>query len=191
MDYYGMLPNIKAHSVMVALVAKKLVDELACHRETRQWLPDKDFVVSAALLHDIAKTPCLADDCDHAEVGGEICRDHSFVDIAEVVEEHVILKSHDPTRYQRGNFLAKDLVYYADKRVLHEEVVSLDGRLNYIIERYGNNDERIHELIRLNFAKCISLEEYLFSFISYSPDFLPQKVQNPGNGIFTPQIFSD
>ncbi|MDH4317541.1 MAG: HDIG domain-containing protein [Desulfobulbaceae bacterium] len=191
MDRYGMLPNIREHSVMVALVAWKLVEELELHTVARPYLPDKKLVVTAALLHDIAKTHCLADDCDHAEVGGEILRDHGFDELAEIAEEHVVLKSHDSTRYQRGCFWAKDIVYYADKRVLHEKVVSLDDRLVYIVERYGRRDERLHELIRRNFAKCVSLEEFLFSFISYSPDFLSQKIRNPGNGVSFSSLFDD
>jgi len=132
--------------------------------------------VAGALLHDIAKTPCLADGCDHAEAGAEICRLHGYPGIARIVAEHVILQGHDPQRYRRGLFTAVEVVYYADKRVRHEEIVSLNERLDYILEHYGGNDFLLHELIRKNFARCVELERHLFSFLPFVPEQLADTV---------------
>ena len=43
-------------------------------------------------------------------------------------------------RRRRGIFTAREIIYYADKRVRHEEIVSLDDRLEYILEHYGLGD---------------------------------------------------
>ena len=135
--------------------------------------PPRDLVITGALLHDIAKTQCIEDFCDHAQIGRDICIDLGYPEIGEIVREHVILASFPVERYEKGTFLAKEVVYYADKRVLHDRVVSLDARLDYIIERYGNNDSARHALIRKNFRRCQELETFLFAHIPYAPEELP------------------
>ena len=49
--------------------------------------------------------------------------------------------------------LAKEIVYYADKRVKHDEIVDLDMRLEYILDRYGLGDPRRHRAIENNFRQ--------------------------------------
>lgn len=165
-----MLDNIRAHSLMVARVACVLLQELSDSPKTKEVLASKELVLSGALLHDIAKTPCLESRCDHAKHGRDICLELGYPEVAEVVREHVILADFSLKRYNTGIFLAKELVYYADKRVRHDEIVSLDERLEYILEHYGNNDPKRHSFIRENFTKCQQLEESLFSFLMISTD---------------------
>lgn len=176
MEQYKMLPNIRRHSIVVARVAWWLIDALQHSDLLSAPAPDQGLSVAGALLHDIAKTPCLAAGCDHAEVGAEICRQHGYPGIARIVAEHVVLQGHDPQRYRRGVFTAREVVYYADKRVRHEEIVSLDERLDYILEHYGRNDFLLHELIRKNFVSCVELERYLFSFLPFVPEQLADTV---------------
>ena len=175
MEQYRMLPNIRRHSLVVARIADLLVTSLQ-DRINGQPLPDRQLCISGALLHDIAKTPCLDGSCDHAIAGAEICHQHGYPEIAAIVEEHVILKDHDPDRYRDGVFTAREIVYYADKRVRHDEIVNLNERLDYIIKYYGNSDAKRHELIRTNFNQCVQLEALLFSFLDFSPDQLACKV---------------
>ena len=54
-------------------------------------------------------------------------------EIAPIVGEHVRLKNY----HLNGAFSEKEVVYYADKRVKHDRVVTLKERQDYIIERYG------------------------------------------------------
>ena len=175
MEQYNMLPNIRRHSLVVAHITDLLVTGLQ-DGVNAQRLPNRQLCISGALLHDIAKTPCLDGSCDHASAGAEICLQHGYPEIAAIVEEHVILKDHNPDRYQSGWFTARELVYYADKRVRHDEIVNLDERLDYIIEHYGNKDARLHELIRANFNQCVQLEAFLFDFLDFSPAQLALKV---------------
>ncbi len=170
-----MLPNIRHHSLVVAriadLLATKLQDTINGHEP-----PERNLCVSGALLHDIAKTPCLDGSCDHARAGAAICLQHGYPEIAAIVEEHVILKDHAPDRYRQGCFTAREIVYYADKRVRHNEIVTLDERLEYIIEHYGKNSDRLHRLIRANFNQCVQLEKYLFRFLDFAPGQLATRV---------------
>jgi putative nucleotidyltransferase with HDIG domain len=169
MEHYAMLPNIRRHSQVVAAVALELADGLGNSI-------GRELVLAGALLHDIAKTPCLKDQCDHAAQGAEICLAHDLTEIAPIVAQHVILKNFDPESYRSGAFSAIEIVYYADKRVRHEEIVTLDERLDYIIEHYGQNDAYIHDLIRQNFSRCRQLEDHLFAHLPFTPDEIKRRV---------------
>jgi uncharacterized protein len=172
MDKFAMLANIREHSIVVAKVADALLSGMI--PETMGGTPPPwDLVISGALLHDIAKTQCLRDFGDHSRVGNTICIDLGYPEIGEIVQEHVILADFPRERLRKGIFLAKEIVHYADKRVLHDQVVSLDTRLDYIIERYGDDNPSRHTLIRENFRRCRELEDFLFAHICYTPEELP------------------
>jgi HD superfamily phosphodiesterase len=176
MDQYGMFDNIRLHSLTVAKVAETVLQGLTERNGEDINLPEKGLVLAGALLHDIAKTICLQQDCLHAQKGRDICLEHGYPAIAEIVCEHVLLREFSVERYAQGNFHAKEIVYYADKRVRHDTIVSLEERLSYILERYGNNDEERVERIRDNFQRCRTLEKYLFSRIHFAPDELAEKI---------------
>ena len=176
MDEYAMLPNIRRHSIMVARVALQLMEGLAQNEIAAPCIPDRTLITAGALLHDIAKTPCLQSGGDHARAGAEICDRLGYPEIARIVEEHVVLRDHDLTRCRQGVFTASEVIYYADKRVRHEEIVSLEIRLEYILERYGAGKPEIERRIRENFACCVQLEDSLFSFLTFSPAELAQLV---------------
>ncbi len=178
MDEYGMLDNIRHHSLVVARIADALIVELL-DDPAGSSRPERALVLAGALLHDIAKTPCLDDNSDHAAAGGDICRKHGYPEVAEIVEQHVILKDHDLDRYNSGRFTAMEIVYYADKRVRHDQVVSLDERLDYIIDHYGNGDPERHRLIRENFKRCRELEQALFRVLPFTADSLEHRVRFP------------
>ena len=174
MEEQGMLANIREHSFVVARVAARLAEELG---KTSRQPPDLQLCISGALLHDIAKTPCLKSGCNHAKAGAELCRSLGFPEIAEIVAAHVILSDFDPARYQQGIFLAQEIVYYADKRVLHDKIVSLPERLDYILEKYSGGDARRQQGIRGNFSKCGELENHLFSFVNFPPKQLAEQAE--------------
>lgn len=176
MEEYRMLPNIRRHSLVVAQVAWLLVDGFR-ENGVQPLVLDQELVVAGALLHDIAKTPCLQTGCDHARAGAEICVRLGYPEIAGIVEEHVLLRDHDDIRRQQGVFTAREIIYYADKRVRHEEIVSLEDRLAYILERYSAGDPEIERRIRENFARCVQLEYSLFRFLSFTPEQLSPLVQ--------------
>jgi len=161
MEQYDMLPNIRHHSFMVARVAEIITSGLirAGHELSLET------VIAGALLHDIGKTACLDSDDDHAVKGFEICMAHNLGPIADIVAEHVILKNFAP----ENGYGEKEIVYYADKRVNHDQVVSLQERLTYILERYGLNNEARRRAIRRNYALCQELEQRMFSSLIFAP----------------------
>lgn len=174
-ERYEMLDNIRDHSIMVARVAGTLSDGLRQSGRATAPLPDPAEVTAGALLHDIAKTMCLQTSCNHAEAGQQICVELGYPEIGEIVAEHVILKTFTADRYTQGLFSAKEIVYYADKRVLHDQVVPLATRLDYILERYGDGNPQREKYIRLNFQRTLDLENFLFRFLDFTPEtVMPQ-----------------
>ena len=161
MAQYEMLPNIREHSIMVGRVAGLIGQGVAASGGDISL----ELTVSAALLHDIAKTATLATDQPHDRLGAEICIRHGLDELADIVAEHVVLQNWEPEQC----CTEKEIVYYADKRVRHHEVVSLDTRLEYILDRYGNGDDWLHERIRENFSRAHRIEEHLFDRLSFAP----------------------
>jgi uncharacterized protein len=161
MEHYHMLPNIKDHSIVVARVAEIITGGLISAGHELSM----DRVIAGALLHDIGKTACLDNDDDHAGKGVEICLTHNLEPIADIVGEHVILKSYSPG----DDFSEIEIVYYADKRVNHDQVVGLDERLAYILERYGLNNVVRCQAIKSNYGLCQDLEKKMFTTLPFGP----------------------
>lgn len=169
MDTYHMLANIRAHSVMVARVAQLIA----------RGLRDAGFDISvelttaASLLHDIGKTASLSSGADHADLGKKICRKHGLSEIGDIVSQHVRLQGFSVN----GSCSEKEIVFYADKRVNHDAVVSLEERLQYLIEAYAQGQEIRVAAIRRNFEICKQVEKKLFSQLDFTPESLPQLVR--------------
>jgi putative nucleotidyltransferase with HDIG domain len=69
MEQYGMLDNIKAHSIMVQKIATIIGQGL---KDTGMDI-SLEKIAAGALLHDIGKTLCLNTGDDHEAKGREIC----------------------------------------------------------------------------------------------------------------------
>ena len=62
-----------------------------------------------------------------------------------------------------------EIVNYADKRVLHDRIVPLSERMEYIVERYGLSAER-RQMLMLLWQKSEALERRLFAGLSVVPE---------------------
>lgn len=169
MEQYGMLDNIKAHSIMVEKIAS-LIGQGLKDAGLRISL---EKITAGALLHDIAKTHCLHRGGDHEAEGREICLQNHLDEIADIVGEHVRLKDHD----LNSPISEKEIVYYADKRVNDDKVVSLEERLSYLIRRYAKNKQHLTPLIKDNFELCKAVEKKLFEKLDFRPEDLARMVK--------------
>ena len=97
-----MLDNIRWHSLVVARLAVTLHAGLLAMQPGRVQA-DMGLVMAGALLHDIAKTPCLAGNCHHAELGAEICLAEGFPEVAYIVGQHVRLDPFESTKIGRAS----------------------------------------------------------------------------------------
>jgi hypothetical protein len=150
-DRFGMLPNIRRHSEMVCRVAVALAD----------WLAGAGVALSrqgvevGALAHDLAKTPCLGTGRLHAQEGEEMLSELGYPELAYLVGCHVTLPPDHPLDETM-------VVNYADKRVTHDRIVSLDDRFHYIIDRYGQGDPQRIARIQVGLDRARRAEGVIF-----------------------------
>lgn len=162
-----MLDHIIDHSIMVSNVA------LCLSLVLKKKFPEINIklVTSAALLHDITKTRSFTTGESHSETGGLLLENLGYPEIGDIIRQHVILDictSDTPVSEQ-------EIVNYADKRVLHDQVVSLRKRLDYIKIRYGTNPE-FKRRIPLMWKNTLALEAKLFKQVAFTPSQLSHKI---------------
>jgi putative nucleotidyltransferase with HDIG domain len=164
MEQYGMLDNIKAHSIMVQKIATIIGQGL---KDTGMDI-SLEKIAAGALLHDVGKTLCLNTGDDHEAKGREICLQNHLEEIADIVGEHVRLKDY----HLDTPVSEKEIVYYADKRVNDHMVVSLEERMRYLIRRYAKNMRHMSQRIMENFQLCKAVEKKLFARLDFQPEDL-------------------
>jgi putative nucleotidyltransferase with HDIG domain len=124
---------------------------------------NRDLVVAAALLHDITKTRSLTTKERHAASGGILLRELGFPRVAEIVEQHVIIQN----MHLEGRLQELEIVYYADKRVMHDKIVTIDERVHDLIRRYATG-EQILSLIIQNKEQALMIERKIAGFMNIS-----------------------
>jgi uncharacterized protein len=164
MDAHAMLPNIREHSFAVMHVAR-FMSEVLTEAGFNLSLP---LVEIGALLHDIGKTACLGTLNNHAEYGAGILEELGYPLVAQVVREHVHL--YDDIVDAR-HVREAELVNYADKRVLHDEVVTLQDRFADLKLRYGRTPAALAR-IKATEIRARELEEKLFASLAITPSEL-------------------
>jgi hypothetical protein len=87
-------------------------------------------------------------------------RELGYPDIAEIVEQHVIIHELNLS----GDIEEREIVYYADKRVMHDTIVTIEERVHDLIQRYGANEE-IRELILKNREQVLAVERKIAGFM--------------------------
>ena len=161
MERYGMLGNIVAHSLEVSRVALFLSAEL----NKRGQKIDLGLVEAASLLHDIAKTECLRTRKDHTQAGYDLLREIGYEKVGEIVAQHVWLNGEEDSI----SLSEEEVVNYADKRVRHDEIVTLEERFRDLKDRYGKDQRSIDYLERME--KTIrKVEGKIFLILKIHPD---------------------
>lgn len=157
-DKYAMLPNIRAHSRAVADVC----DTLAAKANAAGFCVNGPELRAAALLHDIAKTYTVHYRGAHDQLGAAITREETGnFRIAQAVLYHVLWPWTDgPLALHNDPFRLPLLVSYADKRVRHDKLVTLQERFDDLIERYGHTEVQ-RGMIRKNHEQAVELEREL------------------------------
>ncbi|MEK6984447.1 MAG: HD domain-containing protein [Nanoarchaeota archaeon] len=122
--------NIIAHSKAVCEISMKIADLL----EKRGVHVSRDLVMAAALLHDIKKLGLN----DHIIEGCEFIRFLGFPEVASVIKKHGLY--HLEKNEFKPETWEEKIVFYADKRVKHDVIVSVDERFEYIKKRYKKDD---------------------------------------------------
>ncbi len=169
---YGAQPTVVAHSKVVARAAKAIAQALA----KRGAEISVELVFAAALLHDIAK---LEKDGkggwkpqhDHARKGAQILRKEGLPEIALIAERHVA----EPGDSMPQTWEDK-VVFYCDKRVEWDKLVSIEERFAALKRRYGHIAgavERLDAVLPL----VKKVEKTLFEKIGRKPEELEEMMK--------------
>lgn len=156
-----MLDNIRNHSWLVACIATKLAERAA---ETG-FDVDVAACRASGLLHDLAKTWCIQHGGSHAILGASwVVEETRHYGVAQGVILHV----HWPWRLPEGKAICclPIFVIYADKRVRHDQLVTIDERFDDLIKRYGKS-EAARQSIRNSCEQAKQIEASLSTQLNW------------------------
>jgi putative nucleotidyltransferase with HDIG domain len=152
----AMPEHVIRHSLMVSrvsvMIASKMPDSIDMIRIHR-----------AAMLHDISKMDSIRTGSNHAMMGGRLLDQLGCPEIAWIIRQHVRLESMELNEAM--------VVNYADKRVMHDQVVSLSRRFVDLMERYGRDEmkrQRIYEM----YSKALETEKTIIGASGIEPERL-------------------
>ncbi|MUM76206.1 HDIG domain-containing protein [Pseudodesulfovibrio sp. F-1] len=150
---FAMLENVAAHSLVVARVATFL----AVRAREMGMAVDVPTVRASALLHDIAKSYCIRHGGNHSQLGGAwTVALTGNPAIATGVTHHV----YWPFALNLADYFTPLAVIYADKRVRHDTLVSIESRFRDLGDRYGVS-EPIRQRIEITRVQAVELETLL------------------------------
>jgi uncharacterized protein len=158
-----MPEHIKKHSFVVARIAVYL-GRLLNHNSLRLNL---ELLEAGALLHDIAKARTISTGERHEDVGARMLEDWGYALLSAIVKEHVVLD----VSVLHGPITESLLVNYSDKRVKHDQVVSLRDRFSDLINRYAKTEEH-RAWLQEKSNLYILLESKIFEHLVITPDDL-------------------
>lgn len=140
-DKYGMLPNIRQHSLKVAHIASCIAKKA----EKAGFKVNVNAVRAASLLHDLAKTYTIHFGGCHAQIGAAwVVAETGNHALAQGVLFHVFWPWAMPK--EQDIISLPFFIIYADKRVRHDTIVSLEERLTDLKVRYGRTEEIISHM---------------------------------------------
>lgn len=159
-----MLDNVRAHSLLVAKIATRLAERAY----SLGLNVDVAAVRASALLHDIAKTWCLRNGGSHAVLGAAwTAQETGHYEISQGVLLHVGW----PWPLPAGQDICRLAIFvlYADKRVQHDQFVSLSDRYDDILIRYGRT-EGAKMRIQSSREQAAEIEKSLANALKWSVD---------------------
>jgi uncharacterized protein len=160
LETLGTPSHICRHSQMVTEVALFLGRGLNCNSSKL----DLSLVEAAALLHDVGKQQSLERGGDHAILGAQMLEGIVPPAVARIVSEHIWL---EPSQIE-APLTESVLVNYSDKRVKHDQVVSLEERYHDLIARYAKSLPHRQRLLE-KLALYLELEKQIFSHLNVAP----------------------
>lgn len=153
--------HIIKHSEKVALISLFI----GCFLKEVGEKIDFSLLVTGALLHDIKKYESILTGENHALLGYEFMEKMGYKRIGNIIKAHIYLEisSFD------APISEEEIVHYADKRVMHDKIVTLKERFEDLKKRYGKDKQSI---LRLEFLEKLNyrLEKRIFKKLPFTPD---------------------
>ena len=163
---YKVPENIVEHVRQVTKIAVFLARKLS----EKGVDINTEFVERAALLHDLDKMLTLKDIKQHGYVAQKILQDLGYPEVADIVVAH----HAESIAEGRVKTWEQKIVNYADKRVAHTTVVTIDQRIDDFIKRYPQVSrdymERMRTLVK-------GIETDIFAYLDFTPDQLVERMQ--------------
>ncbi|MFH0875385.1 MAG: HDIG domain-containing metalloprotein [archaeon] len=141
--------NIIEHSLVVnrisVFIAKKLAEN--------GFEINVPLVDAGSLLHDVKKWHNIKHDekANHGEEGKKFLL-KNYPEVAQIVKKHMLYEIYDPGL----SSWEEKIVFYADKIVNNDKIVTLKERFIYLNSRYPPKDEELRKKI---FELCKELED--------------------------------
>ncbi|HJO01847.1 MAG: HDIG domain-containing protein [Candidatus Woesearchaeota archaeon] len=120
--------NVIEHCKTVCKVAEEIADKLIA----KGININKTLVVAAALLHDIER-----EKDNHIIAGAKLLKSMGFPEVAEVMGKHSLHEIEKEKNKQLR--IEEKIMFYADKRVKENKIVSLKERIEDLEKRYNKN----------------------------------------------------
>ncbi len=171
---YNVPENIVGHSIVVERVALFLAARLIDAGNEM----DVGLLSAGALLHDIAKMQGIREGRPHGDLGAAVSDDLGFHEVSPIIRQHVRLDDWT----DNGRIDEAKLVNYADKRVNHEQIVSLDERFEYLFERYGAVSDAAMERMKEMKRHMETIETQIFRRLSIKPGDIERLIEEEGRG---------
>jgi uncharacterized protein len=168
LDDMDMPEHILAHSDLVRKVALLITDGLGM----AGVVLNRPLVNASALLHDITKPRSFTTGENHSRTGGEYLTGLGFPEVGDIVRQHVMLDAYFATEHPNE----AEVINYADKRVLHDKIVSLDERMQYVLQRYAKNETHIQKLNTV-WEQTNLLEKRLYAYLTFTPRQLKDRIE--------------
>lgn len=115
--------NVIEHSMTVCNFALDLTNKL----EKKGIKVNKGLVIAASLLHDVERVKK-----NHVEEGAKLLNRLGFPEVAEVIRRHTLHKLDEDNL----KTVEEKILFYADKRIKDDKVVSLRERIRLLEEKY-------------------------------------------------------
>ena len=131
--------NIRAHSRTVGRSAY----HLAVMLRNKGLCVDPILVHRGGLLHDIDKIDTLKQSGGHGRMGADFLEAQGYPALAEIVQEHIMSTILHPGAADRA--WEVKLVYFTDKLVEGDRLVSFERRLEALYERYPHYQETMEQ----------------------------------------------
>jgi putative nucleotidyltransferase with HDIG domain len=166
----GASHNLLAHVHTVAALAYQMalwirnnghaVDPILAHR--------------GGLLHDLSKATSFQSPdhrLDHGEMAAQLLSDTQQPVLAEIARRHLLFRPLEPGRSPET--IEQKLVFFMDKLVEHNRVVTLEERIHHLRQRYTLDPARLDALM----PHLHTMQMELCSLAGLDPDDLIPRLQ--------------
>jgi hypothetical protein len=151
-EEFNLPVHIREHSRLVSFVAEEIC------RLAKDDIPvPANAVIASALLHDLGKFYCIEHGGFHNQLGASLVMDLTGNPaIAQGVMHHI----YWPGDIDIENFFLPLVIIYSDKRVKHDQIVSLETRFEDLFSRYGIT-EHMNGLMQKSWQQAITIQNEL------------------------------